>query len=256
MPATIIPETPQSGLFAAARMIAPGADSMLDWSSGWKLRSACPAGGTWANCAPPSTPTPEKREPCPPEVMNFTPFTIYEVAGCKSGAPDLDSELAANVWLKTNTEGWVSHGMEYGLGGFGLADLDDVSDPAGPMPLIPAISLLLRNRAAMGIFDKPTIHLPSWAAPLITGAWFNGSKSAINLAFGPGYGLAGGPATPSGAAWLYITGTVEISVRDLPNVFGVSLEQMRQNLTRFQPERAAAYRFDPCGGFKVLAKLC
>lgn len=154
-------------------------------------------------------------------------------------------------------EGWVSASLEAGVcDNPSLQGLTDLTETVGgPVCLANAIALLLQSRSRSFMFDRPTIHLPSWAAPM-WGAAVNGMEIdyVADVAFGPGYGVL--PSTIPDApntGWIYVTGPVEYALgpKSAPWLATDSLTERRLNLSEAREEQRAIYRFDPCGGFKV-----
>jgi hypothetical protein len=254
----IKPVGASAGLFSVARAVSP-TDPDIDWSHGWALRSACPTGGTW-ECVDVDD---DAEEPDKEDVSDVTssrirPFTFYQVAGCAAGTARSPYELQqadqiALDWLEVNTEGWVSAGLEVGMGGFdGLAGLTDITGIyGGPLELSAAVAALIRHRRLGFSFDYPTIHAPSWVAPEWAATFFGIGVPGVTVAFGPGYGVL--PAVQlDGSAWMYITGSVEYSVKDMPQAFEqADLEERRRNSSYILRERLAIARFDPCNSYKI-----
>jgi len=202
-----------------------------------------------------------KNDPNDVTPLQFKPFMAYQVAGCQSGvartvAAKAEAQQSADTWLEANLEGWVSMGMEIGAcDNFGLVDLTDITDPGGAGSLSTAIALLMQNRRNAGMFDHPTIVMPDWYAPLLDdNVW---ARTVADIALAPGLGIHPDilATTDPGEAWIYITGRIEYSIGQREPSTGKlmndDLTVRRQNRTYEMTEVMAAYRFDPCGGFKA-----
>jgi hypothetical protein len=249
---TIQAKKQMGGLFSVAREV-PWDDPDIDWApnGGWALRSACPAGGVW--CCD-ELPTELK---CPPNDVSsgrWHPFIVYNTQGCTEGTSRTpksiaDAADAVTMWQDVNMEGWVSLAIEEGVcDRRGFTQFEDVTPTSGPISLNAGLSLLMRNRAAQGIFDRPTIHIPLWFAPFLDdNSWLS---QVADIAFGPGYGT--GPSAPAvNAANIYITGPVEYSIMPVKFMPADSLKEWRQNLDVQIHENVCNVRYDMCGTFRV-----
>lgn len=254
MPNTITPKLWTGGLFDAATEVAA---SEVNWDGdGWKLYSACPAGGVWCCDDSVADPAVPKKDPATGQTISFKPFTVYQITGCAEGTSRIPANMEMNnqiasSWLDTNVEGWVSAGLELGAcESPGLIDLEDVSG-AGGLNLHQAISRLIENRQRDGLFDKPTIHVPAGALPFFSD--YGAMSKFIDIAVGPGYGIIAPTDAVVGGGWAYITGTVEYSLgsRTLPAIIEDDLGIRRRNYDDSLEEQLAAVRFDPCGGYRT-----
>jgi len=244
---------PAGGLFSVARDAAADIDPE-EWQFGWQVLSACPAGGTWCCDDSESGEVPTLKEsPLASSVVTFSSFDVYQVIGCTAGTSALGNwQAVADSWLRSNVEGWVTAGLEVGVcSNPSLVGLTDIT-PAGAVCMANAVTALLQARQAVGIFDKPTIHFPSWAAPY----WDSSSavNDLVNVVFGTGYGVLAAAVIDETAGWAYITGNVEyaLGVGTAPALKETSLSERRQNMVERIAERRAVVRFDPCGSFKIV----
>lgn len=247
---TITPRRPRNGLFAVAIEVSPD-DPNIDWTSqgGWRLHSACPAGGLWC-CDTEFNEEADKPDFSSPLPQQFLPFTVMNVQGCMTGTSRtsgaLDEARATNqMWHETNLEGWVSSGLEIGMcGAPGLQSLPDVTTTPGTGETVAdAIKLLLSARTRVGVFDRPTLHLPAWYAGELTDSVH--LTNAVDIAFGPGYGYW------TNEPWAYLTGPVEYSIMEREYTPGSTLEERRRNMNYDLIETMALYRFDPCASSRV-----
>lgn len=253
------------GLFSVARFVDP---STVDWGgSGWQAYSACPSGGTWS-CE--QTEDGEiKADPTPGGTVSFSPFGVYQITACAAGGSRIREMQAVNeqqsrAWLERNLEGWVAAGLEVGFGADapGLQSSPDLTPGTGSIPLRQALKSLMQNRARDGIFDRPVLHLPAFAAPYLCDCW-DTITCVADVAFSAGYGVASPPV--DGGGWAYISGPIEYSVSPtadeilrtadtgaLGNGLDVdSLTEMRRNYDDSIQERLAVFRYDPCGTYRI-----
>lgn len=271
---TITPNRNRRGLFASAREVDPN-DSSIDWTpdGGWEIRSQCPKGGLWCCDGSPSG-DPEKCDPAPVTGGRFKPVMMYQTTGCystlrenlplpptfvpASGTSRTPQNIQIAIdhgamWLDVNAEGWIGMALESGpCNNPPLTQLPDITPLLGLPSIGGGISMLLRNRAALGIFDRPTLHIPAWfAAEMQAYDWLN---DVADIVFGSGYGIDPPPA--SGEANIYITGPVEYSINPVRNIPADSLDEWRQNTNFHLIEGLFVYRYDPCGGFRVRVQDC
>jgi hypothetical protein len=196
---------------------------------------------------------PLKEAPNEPDTITFNAFDAYQVVGCLQGTSRLAGAIEADRalarrWLNVNIEGWVSAALEVGVcDNLSLQALTLVA--GGPLCLEQAVAELMRQRQTARIFDKPTIHLPSWAAPY----WDTSTavNNAVDIAFGVGYGIIGASVIDDETGWAYITGPVEYALGVEHSSMGADLAERRQNFSEVVEERMALVRFDPAGSFRI-----
>ena len=255
---TITPKPWTNGLFSVATEIN---SSAIAWDgSAWQLYSACPSGGLWT-CDDTEVAMgggAKKVEPADGNVIPFIPFTAYQITACSGGTSRLEESMKLNDkladdWLAANLEGWVSAGLEIGVGANpGLQSLTDVTPVGGAESIPLAVSLLVKSRQAGNLYDRPILHLPADAAPALSGL-LDDIKNVVDVVLGPGYGVISPTGDTAGTGWAYLTGPVEYSLGAEPEpiILGDGMAERRRNYDDSQRERLVNVRYDPCGGYRT-----
>jgi hypothetical protein len=199
----------------------------------------------------------------------FFPWLFYVPDSCSS-APfyTADWEERARSALDAYTAYAVSQELDAGTFSGSPSLRSTATDISGltAVDVVTAISQLIAARVQAGLGGVATIHIPQWLIPAaeadsileLTGTGLTTSEGFARVSPGPGYS----GYSPTGVApglnegWIYITGPVETEVGDIFVHPSQTEQQHRMNNVEVYAERAAIFRFDPCGVYAVLASTC
>jgi len=140
----------------------------------------------------------------------------------------------------------------------------DISSGAA-IPIVSALSALIRARVNRGLGGIATAHVPAWLVPSLADHYQLDDAGAahaggiLRISPGPGYTgfsptSSGHVAPPVGEGWIYITGPVEYEVGPITTQPDQDHQQRLTNRVEVYSERAGILRFDPCGVFAIRAK--